>query len=88
MGKYVYTVHAEEKLKSQEARKLRITKKRIQRIVEKPIAIDASEKTVMIAIGKLSRTLSLAVVYKKVGDAIRIITFYPAEKGRYERKIL
>lgn len=85
---YVYTIHAQEKLKSKEARKLRITKKRIEKVIEKPLAIDISEESVVIAVGNLTRTLSLCAVYRKVKRAIRIITFYPAEKGRYERKIL
>lgn len=88
MGRYVYTIHAEDKLNWPTVRKLKITKKRIQQVIEKPFAIDTSEEPVTIAIGNLSKTLSLCVVYRKVEDAIRIVTFYPAEKGRYEHKIL
>ena len=88
MAWYVYTIHTKEKLKLPEVRKLEISKKHIEEVVEKPIAIDSSEQPVLIAIGALTKTLSLCVVYRRVKEGIRIITFYPAEKGRYERKIL
>lgn len=84
----VYSLHAEEKLVSSEARKLRITKAKIERVIGKPDAIDSSEKPVLIAIGKLTRELSLNAVYKRIEGGIKVITFYPAGRGRYERKIL
>lgn len=88
MIRYVYTIHAKEKLTLPRVRKLKISKKRIERVIEKPIKVDTSEQPVLIAIGNLTNTLSLCVVYRKIEEVIRIITFYPAEKGRYERKIL
>lgn len=86
--KIVYSLHAQEKLFSREAKKLEITKGRIERVLRRPEAIDKSEKPVLIKIGELNKTLSLCVVYKKVKEGVKVITFYPAERGRYERKIL
>ena len=86
--KYYYTIHAKEKLKEPASKKLGITRKLIEKTIENPSAKDLSEKPVIIAIGNLTETLSLCAVYRKVKKVIRIITFYPAEKGRYERKIL
>lgn len=88
MKKYEYTLHAQLKLRKSVYRKLNISKKKIQNIIENPKAIDNSEDPVYIAIGDLGEELSLCVPYRKIGGIIRIITFYPAEKGRYERKIL
>lgn len=88
MNKYVYTFHAEQKFKLPEINKLGITKRKIQKVVENPLALDKSEDPVYIVIGKLTDRLSLCVAYRKVEEGIRIITFYPAEKGRYESKIL
>lgn len=88
MSRYVYTFHAEKKLLLPEVKKLKITKKRLENVIKKPVTIDRSEEPVYIAIGNLTRTLSLNVVYKKLKREIRVITFYPAEKGRYERKVL
>jgi len=85
---YVYTIHAKDKLTLPEIKKLRITKEHIEKVVENPSALDKSEPPVIIAIGALTRTLSLCVAYRIAKEGIRIITFYPAEKGRYERKVL
>ena len=65
-----------------------ITKKHIEAVVEKPIVLDKSEEPVRIAIGNFTGNLSLCVAYRKTKQGTRIITFYPAERGRYERKIL
>lgn len=76
------------KLKKSVYRNLGISKKKIQATIEHPKAVDKSEDPVYIAVGDLGEDLSLCVPYRKIGGIIRVITFYPAEKGRYERKIL
>ena len=89
--KYEYTIHAKKKLKLSVYIKLGISKKKIQDTIENPKIIDKSEDPVYIAISDLTQDLSLCVPYRKIGGIsgiIRVITFYPAEKGRYERKIL
>jgi len=53
-----------------------------------PTCIDTSDDPELMAIGELTRTLSLCVVYRFVEGGIRVITFFPAQRGRYERKIL
>lgn len=83
-----YSLHAEDKLTLGEIRKLKISKREIERILKRPEAIDRSEKPVLIAMGELTKTVSLCVVYKRVTGGVKVITFYPAERGRYERKIL
>lgn len=88
MTKYIYTLHAELKLKRPDIQKLGITKNKIQQVLETPLALDKSEDPVYIVIGKLTDKLSLCVAYRRVEAGIRIVTFYPAEKGRYESKIL
>lgn len=88
MSKYEYTIHASQKFTLSHIRKLGITKSKVQQVIENPQALDKSEDPVYIAIGKLNSDLSLCVAYRKVKGKLRIITFYPAEKGRYERKIL
>ena len=88
MLEFEYTIHAEWKLKLSEVRKLKINKQKIQKIVKTAETIDKSEEPVLIAIGGFSKELSLCIVYRRIEGRIRIITFYPAEKGRYERKIL
>lgn len=88
MASYVYTIHAKEKFTLPEIRRLKISRKQIEKVIEYPIGVDKSEPPIVIAIGALTKTLSLCVAYRIVKEGIRVITFYPAEKGRYERKIL
>ena len=88
MPRYYFTLHVEGKIKEQTSKKLGITKEQIQKVIENPIAVDKSEKPALIAIGQFTKTLSLCVVHRVSKGTTRIITFYPAEKGRYERKIL
>lgn len=86
--KITFALHAEEKLRESETKKLAITKQKITKIVREPEIIDDEEEPVLIAIGKLTNELSLCVAYRKIDSGIKVITFYPAERGRYEHKIL
>ena len=83
----ILTIHATEKLKTKEAKSLGIDKRKIISTVKQPITTDKTLNPYR-SIGKLTDMLSLAVIWKKEGGIIKIITFYPAEKGRYESKIL
>lgn len=85
--KILLTEHAKEKLRAIESRAIGIDKKKIVNTVKKPLMIDKSMNPHR-SIGKLSEILSLAVIWKEEDGIIKIITFYPAEKGRYENKVL
>lgn len=80
-----------QKLGLAEIKKLKVgkvQKVQIEQVIKKPEIIDNSERPVLIAVGKLSDKLSLCVAYKKTGAGVKVITFFPAERGRYERKVL
>ncbi len=81
--KFFYTRHAEDKLQEIEAKKFQISKNKLEVIIEKPQVLQDVQQ-VKRAMGKLDSTHSLCVIYKQELDAIKIITFFPAEKGRYE----
>ncbi len=85
--KIVFTSHAKEKLQSKEAKVLGIKKKLVVQVIHKPIVVN-KDLDPHQSIGVLNEELSLAVIWKKENDIIKVITFYPAEKGRYESKIL
>ena len=85
--KIVYTKHAQTKLREEDAVKLSISKKKIADVLNTPITTDTS-RFPHIKVGKLRKDLSLCVIYKLENDTMIVITFYPAEKGRYESKIL
>ncbi|MBI2049610.1 hypothetical protein HYT32_01770 [Candidatus Roizmanbacteria bacterium] len=64
--------------------KTRVTKQTIKEIVINPEHEDReSDKPNIIASRGIDLKHVLRVVYRKEFDIIRVITFYPAEKGRY-----
>lgn len=82
-----YTKHIYDKLKLKEIIELKINLDTIANVLNNPTIVDKSIKPHQ-SIGKISRTLSLSVIWKMEGGIIKVITFYPAKKGRYESKIL
>lgn len=82
-----YTKHVIDKLTVNEVIKFRINKSKISQTIRKPITKLLTDE-VMLAVGPLDKTHSLVVVYKKEKKRIKVITFFPAKKGRYESKIL
>lgn len=83
----ILTIHVKDKLKEKEAKELGITRKKIFEVLRNPIAVDKN-KNPHQSIGEFSDNLSFCVIWKVEDGIIKAITFYPAEKGRYENKIL
>lgn len=82
--KIIYTKHAEEKFILFKVRGVKITKSQIDKTVELPENVDfTSDKPKTIVSRNLNKKHVLRVVYLRNNDIIKIITFYPAEKGRY-----
>lgn len=52
--------------------------------VRKPERVDYSRLPLIIAQRHFDKTHVLRVVYKRVGETIRVITFYPGRKLQYE----
>lgn len=86
--KIIYTKHAEEKLLTRESKKFLITKNKIEMVIRKPVIKELLLINVTRSIGSLDKSHSLCVVYREENGTIKVITFFPAEKGRYESKIL
>jgi len=82
--KIIYTKHSLNKFLLFKSRGFAISKTFVDRTVRQPENIDIeTDKPKFIVSGKLDRKHVLRVVYVREDDIIRIITFYPAEKGRY-----
>ncbi len=83
--KIVYTKHAAiDKFKILKKHKYKVDKNFIEKVIKDPDHEDReSDKPKIIASAAIDQTHVLRVVYKQEGDIITIITFYPAEKGRY-----
>ena len=80
----ILTKHAKNKLRTVGARKFRITKRKLEMVINNPVSYLEQAESVIVAVGSLDLEHSLCVVYKTEGDIIKIITFFPAKKGRYE----
>lgn len=83
----VFTVHANRKLLTNEIKGLGITRKKIIESLKQPLVTNKNVNPHQ-SIGELNDNLSLAVIWKTESGIIKVITFYPAEKGRYESKVL
>lgn len=60
------------------------TRRQVRDVIENPDHIDKISDYPKIIVSKdLDEKLILRVVYKLESGIIKIITFYPAEKGRY-----
>lgn len=85
--KIIFTKHVEDKLKEDEAKKLGITAKHVREVLNNPIIVDKLANP-HHSVGKFTMELSLSVIWKVENSYIKVITFYPAGKGRYESQIL
>lgn len=85
--KIIFTIHVKDKLKEDESKKLGITAKHIREVLNHPIAVDKIASP-HHSVGKFTDELSLSVIWKVENSYIKVITFYPSSKGRYENKIL
>ncbi len=82
--KIVFTKHALGKFKHPSVIKLGIKRKHIKQALTHPdFSGQTEEKEVLFVLIKLDNEHDLKVIYKK-SDIIKIITFHPAERGRYE----
>lgn len=85
--KFVFTKHAavdKFTMLKKHKFKTRVTKQLIKQVILAPEHIDEkSDLPKIIASKTIDERHILRVVYRKEGDIIIVITFYPAEKGRY-----
>lgn len=83
--KIIFTNHAKFKLKVFERHGLKITENNIKEILENPTAKSPGRKGRLIVQGPLDDTHVLRVICEaEDNNNIRVITFYPARRKRYE----
>lgn len=83
MIKIIYTKHALKKFDDLAKLEVRISKRRIEMILNNPLKIDTeSDCPNIIATGVWDKKHSLRVIYGEDNDIILIITFYPTRKER------
>ena len=73
----LFTKHAEGKFEVLKRHRFSVSRVKVLKTVEYPDLIDYSRDPILIAQRKISKKHVLRVVYKKEGNFIKIITFYP-----------
>jgi len=82
--KIIFTKHAHLKFEILEEHGFKVTKRQIEDAINNPENVTMAKKGRLIAQRAISETHVIRVVYQKDGDIMRVITFYPARRGRYE----
>ena len=85
MVKIFFTKHAKvEKFNILARHGFKVIASEIRDVIENPENEDKKSDYPNIIVSKtIDKTHILRVVYRKEGGIIKVITFYPAEKGRY-----
>jgi uncharacterized DUF497 family protein len=83
--KILFTKHAELKFKDLEEQGFKLAKEQKEQVED---ALNAPESIAekgnsLMAQRAIDETHVIRVIYKKEGDSIRVITFYPARRRRY-----
>jgi len=85
--KILYTKHAEIKFQILKKHNFIVTKKQIRDILENPESIKRGRNNRLIAQGSISETHLIRVIYRQENDVIKVITFYPGRRQRYENQL-
>ncbi|MEM2955669.1 MAG: hypothetical protein QXM25_03020 [Nitrososphaerales archaeon] len=80
----VYTKHSKNKFGLLKTHGFRITKEQVKEAILNPESVTLSIKGRFIAQRRLNETHVIRVIYSKEKDIIKVITFYPARRERYE----
>lgn len=83
----IFINHAKIKLEILNKHGVKLTEEEIKETVKNPDSVIDGRNNRMIAQKIMDDEHILRVIYEKNGDNIKIITFYPARRYRYESKI-
>ena len=82
--KIIFTEHAELKFKDLEKQGFKLVKVQVEDAINIPQDIRESTKGLLIAQRAIDETHMIRVIYEKKEDSIRVITFYPTRRRKYE----
>jgi ferritin len=85
MNKITFTKHAEKKFEYLRELNIHLEVKDIEAAIFKPGQLSEDSLNQVKIVLKRLNNLNLRVIYSDRGGIIRVITFYPVEKGRYRR---
>lgn len=84
--KIVFTKHALGKFKTHKLAGWQFLQKDIRKVLKNPYFTGVEqERGAKFALKSWDKNHDLRVIYKEENDIITVITFYPAEKGRYKQ---
>jgi hypothetical protein len=83
----VYGTHAEEKFEILKTHGFVLSKRQVRETLRSPEKIDEGFRGRKIAQRRISKTHVLRVVYEEKQKEIRVVTFYPGRRSRYESSI-
>lgn len=81
---YQFTKHAREKFKDLEKYGFHLTEDQIMEALKEPDRVERGSRGRKIAQKGISKRHVLRVIYEETEDSIKIITFYPGRRDRYE----
>ncbi len=85
--KIIFTDHAKVKFKILKRHGFEISEKQIRDIVKKPDNKSKGRKDRLIVQSPIDDTHVIRIIVEKEGNNIKIITFYPARRERYENQL-
>jgi len=85
--KIIFTDHAKVKFKILKRHGFKVSEKQIRDIVEKPDTKSKGRKDRFIVQGPVDDTHVIRVILEIESNNIKIITFYPARRERYENQL-
>jgi len=85
--KVIFSKHAEWKFEVLRRHGIIIEKRTVEDTVTKPDLLQHGLKEIMIAQKVLDEEHLIRVVHMKKDNDIRVITFYPVRRERYEGKV-
>ncbi len=83
----LYTSHAENKFEILRGYGVSYTKTQIEDVLLHPDTIKETKKGRMIAQKTVSKTHLIRIIYEKRDNILKVITFYPARRKRYENEL-
>jgi hypothetical protein len=85
MGKsIVFSSHAEEKFEILRRHGVALTKEQVEKAILAPDKVGPARNGRRSAQKDLDAEHLIRVIYEEDDDSIRVITFYPARRSRYE----
>ena len=81
--KIIYTLHAQEKLKRKDVKRLGITKTLLGKLLKDPEVLKYTKYKDRCAISTLNDKHDVRIIYDIIGKDIKVITFHISKKGRY-----